>query len=95
MGSAERGKALEVVAGTERTYELAKKYKIKTAFGTDVLFSREMAQQQGQLLVSLVRWFTPGETLERVCGTSEIDPAPYVRYLREKLAAIYGIATTA
>ena len=41
------------------------------------------------------RKFTPGETLDRVCGTSEIDPAPYVRYLREKLAAIYGIAASA
>ena len=34
-------------------------------------------------------------TLERVVGTSEIDPEPYVRYLREKLAAIYGIVETA
>jgi carboxypeptidase Taq len=41
------------------------------------------------------RKFTPGETLERVVGTSQIDPEPYVRYLREKLAAIYGIAATA
>jgi carboxypeptidase Taq len=41
------------------------------------------------------RKFTPGETLERVVGTSEIDPEPYVRYLREKLAAIYGIVETA
>ena len=40
------------------------------------------------------RKFTPGETLERVVGTSEIDPEPYVRYLREKLAAIYGITAT-
>jgi carboxypeptidase Taq len=38
------------------------------------------------------RKFTPGETLERVVGTSQIDPEPYVRYLREKLAGIYGIA---
>jgi carboxypeptidase Taq len=37
------------------------------------------------------RKYTPRETLERVAGTSQIDPAPYVRYLREKLAAIYGI----
>src|SRR2546423_3328581 len=37
------------------------------------------------------RQYTPRETLERVAGTSQIDPAPYVRYLREKLAAIYGI----
>jgi carboxypeptidase Taq len=41
------------------------------------------------------RKYTPGETLERVCGTSAIDPAPYVRYLREKLSAIYGIAAPA
>jgi len=41
------------------------------------------------------RKYTPGETLERVVGTSQIDPAPYVRYLREKLAAIYGIPAAA
>jgi carboxypeptidase Taq len=40
------------------------------------------------------RKFTPGETLERVVGTPQIDPEPYVRYLREKLSAIYGIAAT-
>ena len=40
------------------------------------------------------RKFTPGETLERVVGTPQIDPEPYVRYLREKLAAIYGIPAT-
>ena len=40
------------------------------------------------------RKFTPGETLERVVGTAEIDPEPYVRYLREKLASIYGIAAS-
>jgi len=38
------------------------------------------------------RKFTPSETLERVVGTTQIDPEPYVRYLREKLAGIYGIA---
>jgi carboxypeptidase Taq len=43
----------------------------------------------------LGRKYTPGETLERVVGTAQIDPEPYVRYLRSKLADIYGIATTA
>jgi carboxypeptidase Taq len=38
------------------------------------------------------RKFTPAETLERVVGTPHIDPEPYVRYLREKLAGIYDIA---
>ena len=49
----------------------------------------------GEHLHRYGRKFTPGETLERVVGTSEIDPEPYVRYLREKLAGIYGIASAA
>jgi carboxypeptidase Taq len=36
-------------------------------------------------LYVLGRKYTPQETIERVTG-SRIDPAPYVRYLREKLA---------
>jgi carboxypeptidase Taq len=41
------------------------------------------------------RKFTPRETLERVAGTPTIDPAPYVRYLREKLGEIYGLPVAA
>jgi imidazolonepropionase-like amidohydrolase len=62
-GSLEREKAYEVFAGTNRTYEFAKKYKIKTAFGTDILFSPQLAPRHGQLLASLVRWYTPAEAL--------------------------------
>jgi imidazolonepropionase-like amidohydrolase len=69
-GSFERAKALEVIAGTDRTYALAKKYKIKTAFGTDILFSPKLAQRQGALLASLVRWYTPAETLVMATGTN-------------------------
>ena len=47
-GSVERAKADEVWPGIGRTYELAKKYKIKTAWGTDVLFSRAMATAAGR-----------------------------------------------
>ena len=39
VGSVQQAKADEVWPGIARTYELAKKYKIKTAWGTDVLFS--------------------------------------------------------
>ena len=39
-------------AGTDRTFELAKKYKIKTAFGTDILFSARLAQRQGAAGIS-------------------------------------------
>jgi imidazolonepropionase-like amidohydrolase len=63
-GSQEHAKAQEVIAGTDRVYKLAKKYKIKTAFGTDVLFSRQLAQRQGALLASLSRWYSPTEILK-------------------------------
>lgn len=69
-GSQERAKALEVIAGTDRTYKLAKKYKIKTAFGTDILFSKKLAQRQGALLVSLTRWYESAEILTMATSTN-------------------------
>jgi imidazolonepropionase-like amidohydrolase len=69
-GSVERAKADEVWPGIGRTYELAKKYKIKTAWGTDVLFSRALAKQQGAILASLVRWYTAAEALAMATGTN-------------------------
>jgi imidazolonepropionase-like amidohydrolase len=68
VGSVQRAKAEEVWPGIARTYEFAKKYKIKTAWGTDVLFSAALARQQGAILASLARWYTPAEAL--VMGTS-------------------------
>jgi imidazolonepropionase-like amidohydrolase len=70
VGSVQRAKADEVWPGIARTYELAKKYKIKTAWGTDVLFSRALAQQQGAILASLVRWYTPAEALSMATSTN-------------------------
>ena len=69
-GSQERAKAQEVLAGMDLTYRLARKYKLKTAFGTDVLFSPALAQRQGQLLTKLVQWFTPAEALAMATGTN-------------------------
>ena len=70
VGSVQRAKAEEVWPGIATSYELAKKYKIKTAWGTDVLFSRALAQQQGAILASLVRWYTPAEALVMATGTN-------------------------
>ncbi len=58
-----RQKALQVFAGTETAYQLARKYKVKTAFGADALFDARVAGRQGAQLVKLVRWYTPAETL--------------------------------
>jgi imidazolonepropionase-like amidohydrolase len=68
--SFERAKALEVIAGTDITYRLARKHQLKTAFGTDILFSPKLAQRQGALLASLVRWFSPAQTLVMATGTN-------------------------
>jgi len=70
VGSVQRAKADEVWPGITRTYELAKKYKIKTAWGTDVLFSPALAQQQGAILASLARWYTPAEALVMATSTN-------------------------
>ena len=57
-------KALQVFAGTDNAYKLAKKYHIKTAFGTDILFDAKAASRQGAQLAKLVRWYTPAEALK-------------------------------
>ena len=69
-GSSERAKALKVITATDAVYTLARKYKLKTAFGTDVLFSERLAQRQGEYLTKLVRWYTPAETLVMATSTN-------------------------
>lgn len=61
---ASRAKQLQMVAGTDTAYRLAKKYKIKTAWGTDTLFNEHLATRQGAQLAKLVRWYTPVEVLK-------------------------------
>ncbi len=69
-GSQERAKAFTVFAGTDKTIALAKKYELKTAWGTDILFSQRLAQRQGELLVKFTQWYTPAETLVMATGTN-------------------------
>ena len=64
QGSANRKKQLEITNGTDNAYRLAKKYKVKTAFGTDCLFDAELAKKQGKQLAKLQRWYTPFEILK-------------------------------
>jgi len=65
-----RKKALEVFAGTDNAYKLAKKYKVKTAFGTDALFDARVASRQGAQLAKLVRWYTPAEALKMATASN-------------------------
>ena len=63
-GSPNRKKQLTMFAGTDNAYALAKKHKIKLAWGTDNLFSATNAERQGSELAKMVRWFTPAEVLK-------------------------------
>ena len=69
-GSRQRARALEVFTGTDRTFELARKHRIKTAFGTDILFSPRLAKRQGELLAKLARWYAPAEAIAMATGTN-------------------------
>jgi imidazolonepropionase-like amidohydrolase len=68
MNPVSRKKALVVFAGTDNAYKLAKKFKIKTAFGSDLLFDAKVASRQGAMLTKLVRWDTPTEALRMATG---------------------------
>ena len=63
-GSPNRAQQLEMFSGTDNAYALAKKYKVKTAWGTDTLFDAAVAATQGAQLAKMTRWYTPAEVLK-------------------------------
>jgi imidazolonepropionase-like amidohydrolase len=72
-GSESRRKQLEMSQGTANAYELAKKYKIKTAWGSDTLFNAELAKTQGAQLAKMTRFYTPVEVLRMATsGNAEL-----------------------
>lgn len=70
LAPANRLRLQQVIAGTERTIALAKKYKIKMAFGTDILFSATAATRQGAELVKMLKWYTAPEVLVMATGAN-------------------------
>lgn len=69
-GSESRAKQLKVAAGTDIAYGLAKTYNLKTAWGTDTLYSSQGAARQGAKLAKMVRWYTPAEVLRMATSTN-------------------------
>jgi hypothetical protein len=77
-------KYVECVAGLEKVVALTKKYHIKTAWGTDMLFDPPLAAKQGKFLAKMKKWYTPYEVLKmatsgnaelvKMCGPR--DPYP-------------------
>jgi len=70
LGSEQQAQMRQVISGTDKVYALAKKYKIKVAFGTDILFSQALAERQGNSLVDMTRWYTPAEALIMATSTN-------------------------
>jgi imidazolonepropionase-like amidohydrolase len=65
-----QAKKKQVMAGTDNMYTLAKKYGIKTAFGSDLLFSEPLTARQGTMLTHLTRWYAPAEILAMATSTN-------------------------
>lgn len=83
-GSDNEKKWIEVTDGTDKVIGYAKKYGVKTAFGTDILFDAKSLDNHGKMLAKLQKWYTPYEALKmatydncqliKMCGPR--DPYP-------------------
>ena len=69
-GSASRAKQRTMFAGTDNAFGLAKKHRLKTAWGTDILFDPKMTKNQGAVLASMTRWYAPDEILVMATSTN-------------------------
>jgi imidazolonepropionase-like amidohydrolase len=66
-----RAKFVEVTNATFNAYALAKKYGIKTAFGTDTLFNPASVPKEGKMLAKLCKFdMTPAEALKMATSTN-------------------------
>jgi len=77
-------KYVDCVSGLEAAIKMTRKYKVKTAFGTDMLFDPAQSAKQGKYLAKMKKWYTPYEALKmatsdnaeliKMCGPR--DPYP-------------------
>ncbi len=65
---AARLKQLAVSNGTDMAYQLARKYRIRTAWGTDTLHSPEGLLRMNHKLTKLARWYRPADVLRMATG---------------------------
>ncbi|MGG5808689.1 amidohydrolase family protein [Falsiroseomonas sp. CW058] len=61
-------KGREVAEGTLRAYELAQRFGVKVAWGTDILFSPHLLPHQGRQLAKMTRFHDPLEALRIATG---------------------------
>ncbi|RLA32995.1 MAG: amidohydrolase family protein [Gammaproteobacteria bacterium] len=70
LGPVRLAKGRMVTAGLDQMFELAKKYKLKIAFGTDVVVNPEACADQNREFVERTKWFTPVEVLRQATSLS-------------------------
>ena len=62
--------ALRMFEGTKTVYPLAREHKIKTAFGSDLLFSPSLTKRQGVMLTHLTHWYDNADILRMATGVN-------------------------
>ncbi len=66
MDPMRRLKRQPVIEGQKKLWPMAKKMKLKLAWGTDFLFEPELNERQNEFILALKEWFTPYEILKMV-----------------------------
>lgn len=66
----QRDAQLRVSSGTVRAYTLAREHGVRTAFGTDILFSPGGVARQGAHLAKLERWYGAAGALRMATGAN-------------------------
>ncbi|KAA0969059.1 amidohydrolase family protein [Aureimonas fodinaquatilis] len=59
-----------IAQGTVRAFELAQRFNVKTAVGTDILFSPAKAATQGRQIAKIARFMSPVDVLRLVTGAN-------------------------
>ncbi len=62
----QQAKHIRICNGTDHAYRLAKKYRVRLAWGTDLLFNPDNTKNQNHGIVKLRRWFSNYEILRMV-----------------------------
>lgn len=72
-GSPNAVKQLQMYAGTDAAYRLARKHGVKVAWGIDSLLDPKGFAQQSRFITRMLRWYTPAETLRMITsGNAEL-----------------------
>ena len=62
----QKQKKYDIATGTERIYSSVKKYNLKLAWGTDLLFNPAANSKQTATIPLMGKWFTPFEVLRMI-----------------------------